>query len=101
MNTGVSMGKKGAIKIVVLILLLTYLLFFLGVAPKQIAKLGAKQYVEHHYQGKNLEFVNVEWVPQLNMYMVSFHGDNEQYNFIMEGKNIPYRVWYDPLLQKS
>lgn len=74
----------------VLIIGVIMVLWFIGIIPKQVAKISGTSYVKNHFPEMQLECVGVEYADVYGNYLITFKGTNENtYSCVIGPKYFP------------
>lgn len=84
------MNKKSIVIIVLAVVLLVSVLWFVGVIPKQIAKVYGTKYMKDNFEEMQLEYVNIEWNKYYGDYIITFKDkENKNYGCVIGPKYFP------------
>ena len=85
------MNKKVTIIAIAIIILVVILgLWISGIIPKQIAKISSSIYLKFNFPKEPLEYVNIEWSPYHNDYIIQYKDKNDElYGFVIGPKYFP------------
>lgn len=80
--------KKWLIPIVIISIIIA--LWFIGIIPKQIAKVSGINYVNEHFPKMQLDYVGIEWADVYGDYLITFKDPDEKtYSCVIGPKYFP------------